>query len=54
MADDFGLFDTDTPAPNPGTSEDEKGLFTVRGEMDSRDECHAAVRAALLKRITDL
>ena len=24
MADDFGLFDTDTPAPNPGAGEDGK------------------------------
>ena len=29
-------------------------LFTVRGEIDPWDECHAAVRTALLKRMTDL
>jgi len=29
-------------------------LFAVRGEMDPWNECHAAVRTALLKRITDL
>jgi hypothetical protein len=32
----------------------EKGLFTVRGEMGPWSERHAAVRTALLKRITDL
>ncbi|MDQ0240154.1 transposase [Arthrobacter bambusae] len=35
---------------------DEAGLRALHGSwgMDSRDECHAAVRTALLKRITDL
>lgn len=30
------------------------GLFVIRGEVDPWNERHAAVRTALLKRITDL